>query len=1680
MPDIRPLTKTISKTIPWGLLIAPMFITPANATSLAQGPLYLTASQPPLVMLTMARDHKLYYEAYNDYSDLDGDGIIEQFYKPSIDYLGNFDSYKCYDYSGGIFTPVAITANKKCTGANDGYWSGDFLNYLTTSRIDALRKVFYGGKRSTDTTTQTILERSFIPQDAHSWGKEYTSVAYDGYDIREYTPLSLPVVGYRHIFANVTLTSDTSRPLLRVLNDSKYRVWEWLSIEQPVAGDKCLSGNSGPACATSAGTIWSIVPASNTNGLSNMTQTTYNTAEEASPTSQSAFDSMEVNYGTLSRRCGTGSISSINGSGNPFTQGAPTLGTCSNDNYMTVFTGTLNTPTAATYTFGIDGDDAIDLFIDGTQRIGWYGGHGKSSDPSAHSIDVTLAAGTHTIKFRHHERTGEDNYYLYEKINVPASAITDYNVRVEVCKTIPDVGTENNRGRESNCQGYGTSPIVYKPTGLLHKYGQNNGMYFGLITGSYDKNTKGGILRKEVSSIVNEIESSTGSFKESGTTCGESGTSQCVRGVIGTIDRLKITGFSPYSYSCGWITNRQINDGECEMWGNPLGEMMYEGLRYFTGKTSATSDFVGTSTKDDGLGLPKVTWGTNTDPYGANNYPSCAKPYFMLVSDVYPSFDSDQVPGSYFGGFAGDITEFSTTTTGQNIWEIEFGSGVTKNIFIGQSAGTYDGAPTVKSAGSFGNIRGLAPGEPTRQGSYSVASVAYFAKTHDINTATGNQKASTYSIALAPALPKIEILVGGKKVSLVPFAKSVGGSSISATQGDFQPTDQIVDFYVETINNTTAGNTNAAVNEGRPYYKFRINYEDVEQGADHDMDAIATYEVRLNANNTISVSLSSDYAAGGIIQHMGYVISGTTADGVYLEVRDVDTSAGSDPDYFLDTPNTSGAALPLSSSRTFTPSSNTTAGTLLEDPLWYAAKFGGFSDANSNNIPESTEWDADGDGVPDNYFLVVNPLKMQTQMDKAMAKISDDSGTSASLSTNSYSLQSGTLIYQSRFRSGVWSGELNAYPVTSSGLSAVTWQAQQQLATASGSSRTILTYDVDKTSGRGIPFQWDSMTNSTPMTLRTSLNKNAGGTIDNLGSDRTTFLRGDDVTGMRTRPTITGTTTVNRLGDIVNSQAQFVGKPNFGYGDASYALFSNTKANRTKMLYVGANDGMLHGFNALTGVELLAYVPSEMYRTRSGVPLLSALTRNDYGKATNPHHYYVDGTPTFGDICTGSCAGGTGADTWKTILVGGLSGGGQGIYALDITNPSNFSEANASSIVKWEFLDHDHDGNSTSATITGDSELGYTYSRPYIVKLCTERDNSSSATPKFCSTWKWYVVFGNGYHNTEADGYRGTGDAALYILDADTGYLVKKIALNETDAANPNGLSEVAPIDIDADGTVDYIYGGDLKGNLWRIDFTSDNTNSWATAFGSSSDPLPLYVAMDEQSTPARQPITTAPDVILHPSGGVVVIFGTGSYIANTDPSTTQVQSIYGVWDKMSGSTVSSTSHSSLQQQTVNSYTVSTGGESYRTVSSNPVAWEGAGAKDGWYINLPESKERIVFNPQILGGGILKFTSTIPSGDACEAGGTGWDYYVDALTGARLQWSAFNAVQDMLNFGGTSAYASARKSNVGITPSGTLLIEGQGIGTIYQGGSNGEMDSYKANLGQAVAGRISWREILND
>ncbi|TKB26444.1 hypothetical protein FCL47_08485 [Desulfopila sp. IMCC35006] len=931
--------------------------------------------------------------------------------------------------------------------------------------MDTLRKVLYGGYRSTDSTTSTVLQRVYVPQDAHSWGKEYTSIAVDGYDIRKYTPFALPIVGsgLRHLFASTTL-SDNGVPLLRYALNNSNRIWSWVAKERPVVDDSIATAGTGHPGHPGDHTAFQNIVNIYANDANKMGDTSWTNWEIRNHLSQKYPSPNKDNFGA------------IDGEGNPYGTGygytdSRATGVADQNNYLAIFKGTLHVTTGGTYQFGVDGDDAVELIIDGTTITGSYGAHSAAGSPQS-AVAVSLSAGTHTVEFRMEEASGDDKYYLYwngadsgnvwkiisnnslkdltlstYRLSLAASTISNLEVRVKVCD--PSVGVE------ANCKLYPDGQ--YKPTGLLQRHGEPKRMYFGLMTGSYAKNTSGGVLRKRVGDINDEIITNTGQFQPS------------VNGIIQTLNKMRIYGFrySDHAYepNCGWISTRSMNEGECRAWGNPVAEMMYETLRYFAGKTGATGAFdytPGSANDDDSklfspllaapynsVGLPKAAW---KDPYDkVDGFDSCSKPFMLVLSDINPSYDSDQLPGvaSTFGsGITGDLSPalpvFDAEALASQISAEEpEGSG---NKYIGESNGSsLDMICSPKTVTGFGAIRGLCPEEPTKKGGYYSAAAAYYGHKNDLRPdlvdASGSpydNKVTTYAVGLASPLPRIELTLGPdkKQITLVPFGKTVASEG-DTTAKKFVPTNTIVDFFVDTITPT--------------YGKFRINYEDVEQGADHDMDAIVIYEYQLiddDDNNVtdpvnatkVKISLDShEYAAGSFIQHLGYIISGTDADGPYLEVHDKPSNAAvQDVLYAFDTPpagSPAGTKLPMITSRIFRPStdSGVTPAQLLKNPLWYAAKWGGFDDKNGDGIPNGTdgdEWDKDKDGSPDTYFYVTNPLRLEEELNKSFASILNQasSGTAASVVSNTRSGEGA--VYQSIFYPTITDSTANANTVS--------------------------------------------------------------------------------------------------------------------------------------------------------------------------------------------------------------------------------------------------------------------------------------------------------------------------------------------------------------------------------------------------------------------------------------------------------------------------------------------------------------------------------------------------------------------------------------------------------------------------------------------------------------------------
>ncbi|EMR14306.1 type IV fimbrial biogenesis protein PilY1 [Methylophaga lonarensis MPL] len=683
------------------------------------------------------------------------------------------------------------------------------------------------------------------------------------------------------------------------------------------------------------------------------------------------------------------------------------------------------------------------------------------------------------------------------------------------------------------------------------------------------------------------------------------------------------------------------------------------------------------------------------------------------------------------------------------------------------------------------------------------------------------------------------------------------------------------------------------------------------------------------------------------------------------------------------------------------------------------------------------------------FFSAADPDTFATELSGVLSNIADRTSSAASVALNSGTISGSTRVYQARFESGGWTGQLLAYPIQSNGtLGGLEWDAGSLIPAAN--SRVIISHDGTE----GVPFRWSNLSASQQTQL---VNENV-----------LNYIRGS-----QSNEAVNGGTFRNRtrvLGDIINSSPVFSGAPNSRYPDnwgigaaenaQPYRNFRIAQANRTPLVLVGANDGMLHGFNANTGVEMFSYVPASVY---SQLPLL-----------TNPnysHRYFVDGNPTVVDAFING--------QWRTVLVSGLGAGGQGVFALDITDPDSFaSEATASNNVLWEFTDLD------------DRDMGYSFGQPSVVRL-----NNGS----------WAVIFTGGYNNTADNGNTGnstndslTGNAVLYIVDLATGDLIRKFdtgvgrAQDPTGNNRPNGLASPAVVDINGSSSADAVYAGDLFGNVWKINLASSDPTSWNFAYNSGGNPQPLFTACHGVSCNSgnSQPITTRPQVVRHPSGaGYLVLFGTGQYMEVGDNAISgqTTQSFYAIWDKAQ-STLTPFNRSNLLQQEI-MFEISQANGDFRITSDTSIDWN---SQNGWFLDLQYGAEnfgeRQVSNALVRSNRII-FTTLMPSEDPCQFGGSGWLMELDIFSGARLPFSPFDLnddgifdINDFINVGditgdGNDDYlpASGRKSTVGIIPTPSIVNDTGGQREFkFLSGSSGEIEVITENPGPGETGRQSW------
>jgi len=830
----------------------------------------------------------------------------------------------------------------------------------------------------------------------------------------------------------------------------------------------------------------------------------------------------------------------------------------------------------------------------------------------------------------------------------------------------------------------------------------------------------------------------------------------------------------------------------------------------------------------------------------------------------------------------------------------------------------------------------------------------------------------------------------------------------------------------------------------------------------------------------------------------------------------------------------------------------------------------------------SREDDQITSGADSHYFTAADQVALERELQQAVTSIRSQVSSATSITANA-SFASGlagndVYLFQARFSTNTdthpddWTGNLHAFKLTNANTGALVSASNSAAEVLNNrlvpASRKIFTYNPY--TRLGTPFIWgnnETLAADKITAIQKTQLHNKEEILDYIRGHRgcekgsNTSCQVGEGDNTKVLPKVLRKRS-SLLGSIVNSAPVFIHLPQSRYPDnaawpngpeaegthETYSAFKERVKDRPAMIYVGANDGMLHAFSAAPAeaggppslVEKFAYIPDAVFDN------LPNLASDEY-----THKYYVDGTPTVMDVFfDGSRPVGnsnvSGDNRWHTVLVGGLGKGGKAIYALDVTDPEDFDKTK----VLWEFQHRNMD---------------YSYSRPAIVRM---------------NNGKWVAVFGSGYENEEPrQRYRQhyghwyhryhnhhydsiyqdscynnpvarNDEATLFFVDIQTGQLIRQITVDDDRTSQErairsvvdhdyegdsyyhgrrsryrrnnrkysNGLSTPAPIDsIDNDYVVDYVYAGDLRGNLWRLDVTSSNACDWKVSGpGNPATDKPIFTAeyFDHSDAPDqtlyyRQPITTRPEVSRADGTNLMIHFGTGTFFGTLDRLNTNIQSFYGILDNTSAASVlaarnpinrldsSNFIQQVIQAETSVDFTVgdTTSTQEVREFSqkvSPDIRYT------SWYLDfdrvVPSTGtateltpgERIVSSPLVRGSGSAKrviFNTIVPTNGACEFGGKSWLVELKANNGNRTSDAVFDlnydgaisALDNGLNNGERSTVYNGW-SQTGLQARPTIISSDEKEFK-YFSGSTGSINVLTEALPEINKGRQSWRQI---
>ncbi|HEY2558537.1 MAG TPA: PilC/PilY family type IV pilus protein [Caldimonas sp.] len=740
-------------------------------------------------------------------------------------------------------------------------------------------------------------------------------------------------------------------------------------------------------------------------------------------------------------------------------------------------------------------------------------------------------------------------------------------------------------------------------------------------------------------------------------------------------------------------------------------------------------------------------------------------------------------------------------------------------------------------------------------------------------------------------------------------------------------------------------------------------------------------------------------------------------------------------------------------------------------PLWPDPLLD-YSNPDNYNDPKSIDdyWHTAVNGRG-RYFSANNPTTVVQGLGDALAKIDSVLAAGAPIGTSTLQPVVGNnFAYATSYLSGSWDGDLQASTIdlATGTPSAAVWSAKALLGGRTFDSCDNRTIYVMRGSAALGNFTWntDICPTGTPSgslvtglsaaeqaafgPLNVSLLSQFPYMTDGTGATAAqqqeaqkpgklvNFLRGQR--GLEDFDTNSLTKLFRHregvLGDIVDSQPVYVKEPFASYQDAYYAQFKANNVSRTAIVYVGANDGMLHAFYATldpnpalkAGQEAWAVIPSAVLGN------MYKLADENYKR--DGHQFYVDGTPAVGDVCTGACGAST---DWRTILVGGLNDGGKGYYALDVTDPS------LPPTPLWEFNQNGAACPATPAAAVGntaDCNLGLSFGKPVITKLAGT----------------WVVMVTSGYNNVNGASNGFDGGGFLYVLNAASGAIIYKIPTESTPGTNvgtsgtPSGLAQINNYvdNVVIDNTTLRVYGGDVLGNMWRFDFL----------------PSPASTLLATAKDPSNnvEPITIRPE-LAELDGKPFVMFGTGRLLGASDVTDSHVQSVYGMRDTLAtGGTLYPTPRTSFRPMQVNQ--AGSGAAAVRTIACTGSPGDCA-RTDGWVLDLAEAGERVNVEMKLVLGALV-FASNVPEQVPCSIGGHSWFNQIDFRTGAPIPGAT------------TSEYLSD-SLNVGFTvlqlPPPAGVTNPTYTGVFRQGKATTVNKNITPPEPLPVGKRISWREI---